>query len=597
MRAPTRGALSLGLAGLLLGLGGFSALRAQDAGGDPYAVKIEVQEHVCENGLRVLVSPRAGAPRVACSMWFRVGSVDELPGKTGLAHVLEHMMFKGSHRIGVKDYARGEEISQKLDDVWERRKTLVAALGAEKVAQFRELRGKVELLEAKAKKKGADDEDLDALSEARKALEALDPKHECEKVLPLDQEFQKLLSDERGNDKKEELWDLYVQAGGTGLNAFTTEDTTNYVVTLPSNKLELFFWLESDRLADPNFREWYPERDVVEEERRIDENAPDGAFYEGLAAVAYGPHPYGHPILGWMADLDELTREDAYDFYRRHYSPSNATCVLVGDVNPARIFEMADRYLGKVARRAVSPRRPPAEPTSPGEKRLLVESEAEPRVELWYRTPPPGTRDRDVLDVIAALLSGETGRLHRHLVDEQGLALTVDASDEVKRYAARFKVTAHAKPDGSLLALEAALDAEVASLVSESVTQEELDRAKERIAAEHVHGLEDLEQTCEKLGSAAAVQGDWRRALDRTTRVREVTADDVKRVAALVFRADRRTTGVLRRPGMADEAAPESPDKGDKTEKDKPDMQEKPEKPGKPPEPPKRRPARAGGVR
>jgi predicted Zn-dependent peptidase len=556
MRARSSRALALFAALALPVLGGASRIRAQEAPAeaDPFAVKIDVREHLCENGLRVLVAPRRRAPRIACAMWFRTGSVDEVPGKTGLAHICEHMMFKGSHRIGVKDFAKGEEIDRRLDEVWAKRKVLEAKHEPKDLARFRDLRGRLELLE-----KTQTDEAKSARSDAEAEIRKLDPDGELAKLTPLDTELEELLREERLNDKREELWDLYVQAGGTSLNAFTTEDTTNYVVTLPSNKLELFFWLESDRLTDPIFREWYPERDVVEEERRIDENQPDGPFYEGLDAVAYGPHPYGHPILGWMSDLDEATRQDAFDFYLKHYGPQNATCVLVGDVAPDEAFALADRYFGRIPARPVAPTRPPAEPTSPGEKRLIVEGDAEPRVELWYRTPPPATPERDVLDVIVSLLAGETGRLYKHLVVEKQLAVTVEASDEVKRYASRFKVAAHAKPETDLDALETALAAEVAALTSETVSAAELERAKERIAADHVHGLEDLEQTCEKLGNAAAVQGDWRRALDRTRRVRGVTADDVKRVATRVFRSDRRTTGILRRPTTDDSGDEDTP--------------------------------------
>lgn len=508
---------------------------AQDGDKDPFAFTLVVKEKLLDNGLRVIVAPRKGAPRVACAVWFRVGSVDEEPGKTGLAHVLEHMMFKGSRRIGVKDAALGDKLMAQLDATWESKRALIEALGAERSDASARERA---LVAACGRLHGAG-RDLAAVgSEAVFVARAVELRR-------VEREFQRLSLEERKNDNQEELWDTYVQAGGTGINAFTTEDTTQYVVTLPSNKLELFFWLEADRLATPVFREWYPEREVVKEERRGDENSSDGPFYEGLASVVYGPHPYGHPILGWMKDLDELRPQDARRFFERHYAPENATVVLAGDVDPERAFELAARYFGKVPRRKPEATRPPVEPTCPGEKRFVLETDAEPRVEIHWRAPAPGSREHDVLDVIAWILAGETGRLYRKLVDEAELAVTVDAADDTRRFAGRFHVAARAKPDADLKKVEQILDAEVAALGSDLVTDEELTRAKSRIAAEVVRGLEDLEGTADKLGSGATVQGDWRAFVERSARVRSVTAEDVRRVARATFKTAGRTVGVL----------------------------------------------------
>ncbi|MEZ0231151.1 MAG: M16 family metallopeptidase, partial [Planctomycetota bacterium] len=290
---------------LLLG----SAL-ADDAAKDPFAFSLEVKEKVLANGLRVVVAPRKGAPRVACALWFRVGSVDEEPGKTGLAHVLEHMMFKGTRRIGVKAAALGEKLIAQLDATWDSQKPLAAKVGE---PRLHELRARERSLAAACGRLLGARADLAAVaSEASFIASSFGAADEPYLVLRrVEQDFERLSLEERKNDIQEELWDTYVNAGGTGINAFTTEDTTQYIVTLPSNKLELFFWLEADRLAEPVFREWYPEREIVKEERRNDENQSDGPFYEALAATVFGPHPYWHQILGWMKDLDELGPQDA----------------------------------------------------------------------------------------------------------------------------------------------------------------------------------------------------------------------------------------------------------------------------------------------
>jgi predicted Zn-dependent peptidase len=566
----------------LIAIAGFAALAAADdaPNADPFAVKLDVEERVLANGLHVLVAPRKCGPRVACAMWVRVGSVDEEPGKTGLAHVLEHMMFKGSHTIGVKDAALGEKIQAQQDAVWARKRAAEAKIQRGVAgddpddARPARLRSRERVRLACAKRLGiavaalyagdASDEDgtgaaIAAVTSEAKALagySAEGPYSDLFRELrAAEDEMAPLLLDERKNDRKEELWDLYVQAGGTNLNAYTTEDTTNYVVTLPSNKLELFFWLEADRLKDPVFREWYPEREVVKEERRIDENAPDGPFYEALSAVAYGPHPYGHPVLGWVKDLDNLTPADARDFFSKHYAPENVTCVLVGDLDPKTVFPMAERYLGKIPRRPCTPSIAPAEPTAPGEKRLVVEADTDARVEIWWKAPDPSSSDRDVLDVIAALLGGDTGRLYRDLVMDDGSATSTDAAQDIHRFPGRFHVSAKAKPDADLDALEDALDTEVAAIASadapdlpvHAVTDDELERAKNRISADRVKTLEDLEGIAEQIGHASTVMGDWRAAIDHPARIRRVTLAQVRAVAAKYFKKAGRTVAVLHR--------------------------------------------------
>jgi predicted Zn-dependent peptidase len=541
---------------LALGLVAMGAWAGDDNGNDkdPFAFSLDVKEKVLDNGLRVLVAPRPGAPRVACAVWFRVGSVDELPGRTGLAHCLEHMMFKGTHRIGVKDAALGDKLDAQLDAIWARKKGQIVEVGSE----LPKLRAQERAFLGSCGRMLLAGEDVAQIASEAAFLGTKVFRPEDKPYFELretEAEFTRLILEERKNDRKEELWDTYVAAGGTNLNAFTTEDSTQYVVTLPSNQLELFFWLEADRLTDPVFREWYPERDVVKEERRNDENAADGPFYEALTGVVFGPHPYAHPILGWTKDLDELTPREAYEFFEEHYSPENATCVLAGDVDPEKAFALAARYLGKVPKRKTRKTLVPVEPTCPGEKRFQQEAETEPRVEIYWRAPDPRSRENDVLGVIATLLSGESGRLYKKVVEEETIATSVDASLDQHRYAARFHVGARAKPDSDLDKLESDLDEEVTALTTNLVPPEELERAKGRIAADVVRGLEDLEGTTERLGQGATLYGDWRSLVERGKRVRSVTAEEVRAVAKKTFRKAGRTVGVLvRGPGEPEPA-------------------------------------------
>ncbi|HVY62445.1 MAG TPA: pitrilysin family protein, partial [Planctomycetota bacterium] len=329
----------------LLLLGAALVARADDAKPAP-AFSLGVHEAHLENGLEVLTVERPGAPRATCWLFMKTGSVNEHTGITGISHLFEHLMFKGTHTIGVKDYARDQKLQLELDAAWQ---------------------------ELRAADAGTDDA----------------------KKVELVKRFKALQKAERENDVQDELWDLYLSNGGTGLNAFTTEDMTVYIVTLPSNKVELFMWLESDRLAHAVFREFYAERDVVKEERRLDENRPEGPFEEQLYATFFMAMPYHWPVLGWMSDLDAITPADCRAYFDIFYAPNNAALVVVGDVKHEEVEKLAERYFGRIPRGKVPP---PAirtvEPRPCGERRVTVEKkDARPRATLIFHCPRRGEAD------------------------------------------------------------------------------------------------------------------------------------------------------------------------------------------------------------
>jgi predicted Zn-dependent peptidase len=471
------------------------------AGGASPALALGVHERTLANGLTVLTVERPRAPRAVCWLFYKTGSVNERPGITGISHLFEHLMFKGTHRIGVKDDALDRELQPAIDAAWR------------------------EMHEAK-----------DAA--ARAAAEA---------------RFADLRKREKANDIQDELWDLYLSNGGTGLNAFTTEDVTAYIVTLPSNRVELFMWLESDRMRDAVFREFYAERDVVKEERRLDENRPDGPYYEELNALQFMAMPYHWPVLGWMSDLDEITPEDCREYFATCYAPNNAVLVCVGDVRHAEVEALAERYFASIPRgkKAPAPVRT-REPEPAGERRLEVTAEARPRATLLFTGPRRGDPDGPALDVVEAVLAGNTGRLWSSLVEDRELCVETGADFTERRWAGVFSVEGYAKGATAPEKVAEALQGEIDALAKEGPRPDELVRAKTRLEAGLMKRLEDPERFVETLGWYAAT-GDWRDLERLPGAWRAVGPEDVKRVAAKYLDRKRRVLGILRGAGDGEE--------------------------------------------
>ena len=246
-----------------------------------------VQEFDLKNGMKVLILERHVAPVASFYLRFKVGAVDEPRGETGTAHLLEHMLFKGTKTLGTRDYKQEEKLLQAMDAV------------AEKIDR--------EMMRGEK----ADQSGIAAWSEQLKVLQ---------------DEHRKLVI-------KDEISSLYEENGAEGLNASTGYDLTTYQVSLPADRMELWARIESDRMVNPVFREFYPERDVVREERRQrEETQPEGMLTENFFAAAYMAHAYGRPIIGWDSDLRYLSRKRVERFFKQHYAPNNAVVAVVGAV-------------------------------------------------------------------------------------------------------------------------------------------------------------------------------------------------------------------------------------------------------------------------
>jgi len=486
-------------AGLVLGLS--TLLAAQN---------VPVEEHVLPNGMRLLLLPRKGDPNIAAGWIARVGSVNERPGITGIAHLFEHMMFKGTHVIGTRDIKKNLEVMLELDRV------------------------KAEIAREEA-----------ALSVKQRLGEIPTPaeeKHRSARHNELLAELDRLTKAEREVLVKDEFDKVYTQAGGTGMNAGTTNDFTIYFINIPAEKLELWFWMESDRLLNPVFREFYSERDVVREERRLRiESTPIGRFQEELDALFWGSSPYGWPVIGWPSDIEAVTREEAMDFFGVYYAPNNLTACLVGDFEPARARELAEKYFGRLKR---GPREPALlrtrEVPQHAERRMTAYAETKPRVRIRWHTVPDGHVDEPALTLLGRILSGRTGRLYKSLVLEQEVANEADADQESMKYEGYFSADGVAKPGKTPEDVEKAIYAELEKIKQEPVAERELQKVKNQEAAANYRRLRVSLSLLMQLLIRDAYRG-WQTINTDPPRMEAVTQADIQRVAKAYLTQENRT--------------------------------------------------------
>ena len=350
---------------------------------------------------------------------------------------------------------------------------------------------------------------------------------------------------------KGELGRLYAAAGARGLNALTVQDMTLYFVTLPAEKLELWFWLESDRLLSPELREFDTEKEVVREERRQrTESTPTGLQDEELRAAFWGAHPYGWPTLGRPADLARLTVLDAERYFATHYGPGNLTAALVGNFDPAVVRTLAERYFGRLKARPAPAPVSAAVEIHRGEVRRDFTCACPPQLQLLYPAPAMTHPDSPVFEVLAGLLNGRTGRLYRSLVVDQGIATAAYALSVPMRWAGSFTVTVEAKGEVAPEALLAAWDRELERLQSTPIEPAELLRVKNQITADGYRRLKEPSAFMMQLLMNAGF-GDWRLVQGGPERALAVTEGEVQRAVRELLAPERRTVGFYRRSAEA----------------------------------------------
>jgi predicted Zn-dependent peptidase len=507
------------------------------------AQNIDAKEYRLDNGMQVLMVERHESPTIMASIVARVGSSNETTGITGISHLFEHMMFKGTETIGTKDMDRDREIMAQLDSLRDLMR------GEERLMRENYRRGQIEDMMAP-----------EAKTPEYRRIEAV---------------FDSLIVEQRQLIIKDQLDEIYSKNGGFFLNAMTSDDMTAYFIRLPKNRIELYMWMESDRFMNPVFREFYSERDVVREERRLGvESTPTGLIQEDFRAMFWKSSSYHWDVIGWASDLGSITRGQANDYYNTYYAPNNLTLILVGDLEPENLIKLVKQYFERIPRGKVDP--PDVftlEEKQYGEKRLIAKAETNAQAEIWYHTAAWKHPDSYPLEVLAGVLNGKTGRLYKKLVEEHGIAksstsgggrmfggggLAVSATQDSKKYAGAFQVSADGISGVKAEQLERAMLEVIEEIKKNPVSEDELQKVKNQLRVQQIRFMDIMSGIgiLFYLGHNAAM-GDWTEANNNGEMCDLVTAEDIQRVANKYFTPDQRNVMIIN-----SKSGPEGEDEG-----------------------------------
>jgi len=491
---------------LLIPLAFVASLPAQDV--QEFAKR--VTEFTLANGMHFIVlergSAQGAAPVVSFHTYVNAGSVDDPKGRTGLAHMFEHMAFKGTEAIGSANWPQEKLALANIERIY------------------------------------------DQLDAERNKLAKADPK----KIQGFEEQLQAAI--EKADDYTvPNLYPRIIEEnGGVGMNASTGEDSTDYFYNFPANRVELWFYLESARFLHPVYREFYKERNVVREERRMRvESDPQGKLMEQMLATAIAAHPYRNMPGGWASDIENLRVKDAEKFFNEYYVPGNITMAVVGDVNPARIRSLAEEYFSRLPKRPLPDPIMTTEPIQEGPKRAEVASPAQPMEFIAYHRPDQYDKDDPVFDVLSSLLSsGRTSIMYKDLVRDKKLALGAGAESEFPggKYPSLFFFYIIPGLGHTAAENEKEVDTIIANLQKDKVDEAALARVKTRTRAGVIRQLDDNAGLAQLLASYYANYGDWKKLFTSLDEIDKVTADDVQRVAKKYFTPENRTVAVTYQP-------------------------------------------------
>lgn len=466
----------------------------------PYLDRViqRISEFRLDNGMKFIVLERHQAPVVSFITYADVGGADEPDGKTGVAHFLEHLAFKGTKRIGTTNYQAEQPFLERLD-------VLSAQIQA-----------------AKATGKEAE-------------------------VAQLQAEFKEVEARAADLVKQNEYGQIVEQAGGVGLNATTSTDATRYFYSFPSNKLELWMSLESERFLEPVFREFYKEQDVILEERRLRvDNSPIGQMLEAFIDAAYQVHPYRRPVIGYDRDLRTLTRDDVQKFFDTHYVPSKLTMAVVGDVKTQEVKRLAQTYFGRYQAKPAAPVNLPAEPKQTQAREVTLQLPSQPWYLEGYHRPAMNHPDNVIYELISSILSdGRTSRLYKSLVEKQQIALTAQGFNGFPgdKHPSMILFYALTAPGHTVDEVAKALNAEIEQLKTQAVSAQELDRVKTQSRAGLLRSLDSNDGMASLLVEYEVKTGSWRNVFKELQALEAVTAADIQRVAKNTFVPENRTIG------------------------------------------------------
>ncbi len=469
----------------------------------PAGFSEKVKTFTLKNGMKFFVYERHQIPTFAGMIMAKVGSVDERDGETGIAHFFEHLAFKGTPVIGTKNFAKEKILLEKIDK-----------LGEELSSEY---------------EKG--------------------PNADQEKIKALREDLKKLQKEHQEYVVKDEIDKIYSENGGEFLNASTSNDSTQYFVILPANRLELWFLIESERFKYPAFREFYSERDVVAEERRMfEDNDPTGYLWEEFFLVAITRHPYRHSVVGYMEDIQTYTKPKALRFFKTFYIPNNMQAAIVGDVNFEEVKLLAKKYFEDIPGGAEPPRMQLIEPGQKGERRFTVSFDAEPQLIIGFQTANITKKEDITLELIGMILSrGASSRLTRDLVNDKKLAVRIYASANYagRRYPSLFVISANTRHPHTAQELENAIYEHLDRLETGPVTQPEIDKVINQAESGLFRGMNSNIFIAMRLLWGSVFENDADAEFKKVEALKQVTSEDIMNAAKKFFVPSKRTVGIL----------------------------------------------------
>ncbi|MDE1161841.1 MAG: pitrilysin family protein [Acidobacteriaceae bacterium] len=455
---------------------------------------------VLPNGLTIIISERHEAPVFSFHTTINAGSANDPSGESGLAHMFEHIAFKGTTEIGTKDFEK-EKVAlanvEKTNDLYEAELHNPLGTNPQRLAMLKKMFD-------------------DAVADAQKY------------VVP------------------NQFSDLAESNGAVGLNAETSEDSTDYFWSMPSNRLELWAYLESSRIGWPVAREFYKERDVVNEERRMRiDSSPQGRLVEEFLAAAYMAHPYGRPGVGWESDITQVTATEAAAFHKKYYVPSNIVVALVGDIDPKTALPMLEKYFGRIPAGPAPKPLVTVEPKQNAERDVVLHERTQPMFLEGYHRPDFHSPDDATFSAIQDIFSnGRTSRLYRSLVRDQHLAQVAEGFSGFpgQKYPSMFAFYAIPLSGHTAEEMAPAIQKELDRLKTEDVSDAELERFKASARAGLLRSLGDNATLAAQLADYQTRFGDWKHMFEDLAEIDAVTKADIRRVAQQTFVPSNRTT-------------------------------------------------------
>jgi predicted Zn-dependent peptidase len=485
-------------------------LAAQDL--SSYEKRVSVK--TLPNGLTIVLWRRPEAPVFSFFTLVDAGSAQDPRNETGLAHMMEHMAFKGTPDIGTTDYAAEKPALEEVEQTY-------AAYEAERI-----------------KRVGQDPQKLAQLKAA----------------------WEQAIKDADKYVVQNQFGEIVESHGGVGVNAFTNYDETAYMYSMPSNMIELWAALESDRLMHPVMREFYKERNVVMEERRMrTDSRPTGRLVEQFLGTAFMANPYHRPTIGYTSDLQSFSATDAAEFFKQHYVPSNMVIGLVGDLDPAQVFPIVEKYFGQLPTTPKPVELFTDEPPQNSVRQVTLHDPSQPFYLEGYHRPSYLAPDDAVYDAISDILSnGRTSRLFRSMVRDKKIAAFAAGFSGWPgiKYSHLFAFYGVPLPGHTNEELQKAVHEEIDKLKTQDVTDEELQMFKTRTKADLIRGLASNEGLAQQLATYQTRYGDWRELFRYLDRVDKVTKADIRRVSNQVFTGTNRTVGVIQTQTASNQPAP-----------------------------------------